>query len=388
LPAITSPAQSGKTLGESENMDTRVKIGTLPLSAILDRYLAQGFLRIFAITLLWNTAIFVIVEFFDIVGVFISADATIWTIIRYFFYKIPVSMSRVIGFATLFSTLFSLGMLARTQEITAMRSSGISVQRIALPILILSGMIYLFTFFWNETLVPSFAHQAQTIYRTEIRKRQQKSLFGTADIWMRGEGSFVNVDNFDVATNTLHGVTVFVLNRDFSLGGLIEIPVAKWDGVGWKAERATGWMISKDGKFVSQNATDALPITDSPEDLKLLARDADEFTFFDLRKQIADMRSKGLDATRYEVDLQSKLALPLISPLVVLIAIPFALKKQMSGSMALSFGVAMIISFGYWVLAAFCISLGHSAVLPPWISAWLPNTIFLMIGLFFFTAEE
>jgi lipopolysaccharide export LptBFGC system permease protein LptF len=59
------------------------------------------------------------------------------------------------------------------------------------------------------------------------------------------------------------------------------------------------------------------------------------------------MKSKGMDAAPYEVDLQVKLAFPLISPLMILIAIPFALRRQTSGSMAVSFGVAMLIGFGY-----------------------------------------
>jgi lipopolysaccharide export system permease protein len=95
-----------------------------------------------------------------------------------------------------------------------------------------------------------------------------------------------------------------------------------------------------------------------------------------------------MDATSYEVDLQTKLAFPWISPLMVLIAVPFAIKRRLSGGMALSFGVAMFIGFGYAVLAAFCVSLGHSAALPPLVAAWLPNAIFAMIGLFFFTAEQ
>src|SRR4029077_17572040 len=82
------------------------------------------------------------------------------------------------------------------------------------------------------------------------------------------------------------------------------------------------------------------------------------------------------------------LAFPFISPLMVLLAIPFALKRQMSGSVSLMSGVAMVIGFGYWVLSAFCVSLGHSGAIPPWLSAWVPNGIFALIGLFFFTAEE
>jgi lipopolysaccharide export system permease protein len=76
-----------------------------------------------------------------------------------------------------------------------------------------------------------------------------------------------------------------------------------------------------------------------------------------------------------------------ISPLMILIAIPFAVRKQMSGSMAASFGMAMLVGFGYWVLSAFCISLGHNGALPPGIAAWVPNAIFAMIGLFLFTSE-
>jgi lipopolysaccharide export system permease protein len=369
-------------------METRGKLKFLPIGGILDRYLVRGFLRIFMISLVCITALYLIVDFFDRISTFVDSGASVGTIVRYFFYKAPLSISRVTGFATLFSALFCLGMLTRTQEITAMRSNGISVKRMALPLLIVSAFVCFFSFFWNEALVPIFAHQAQTIFKTEVKNKKQQSMFGTADIWMRGEGSFVNVNNFDTSTSTLQGVTIFLLDRDFSLRALMEIPRARWNGEAWQAENVVEWHFLPDGKLVNQKATAAPPISETPDDLKLLARDAEEFTFFDLQKQISDMKSKGIDATAQEVDLETKLAFPLISPLMILIAIPFALKKPMTGSMAMSFGVAMLIGFGYWVLSAFCISLGHSGALPPRTAAWVPNAIFALVGLFFFTAEE
>jgi len=369
-------------------MDARIRISFLPLGGILDRYLAAGFVRIFFISLAIITSLYVTVDFFERIGTLLESGAPLLTVVRYFFYKAPLLISRVIGFATLFSTLFCLGMLARAYEITAIRSSGITVQRIALPLLILSLLICGFSFVWNETLVPVFAHRAQTIYRTEIKNRQQQSLLGTHDIWIRGEGSFINVDRFDTHTSTLENVTVFRLNRDFTLRSLVEIPTAQWSPDGWKTTPAVEWELLSNGNMLRRDVNMALPITETPADLKLLARDAEEFTFFDLQKQIADMRSKGIDTTSYEVDLQTKLALPFISPLMVLLAVPFALKRQITGSLALSFGVALLIGFGYWVLAAFCISLGHGGALPSWAAAWIPDTIFALIGLFFFTTEE
>jgi lipopolysaccharide export system permease protein len=360
----------------------------LPMGGILDLYLARGFLRIFFSSLLIITALFMIVDLFDRADAFFDAGASLWTVIRYFIYKIPLSISRIIGFATLFSTLFTLGMLARTQEITAMRASGLSVQRIALPLIVLSFAICGATFFLNESLVPAFSHRADTIYKTEIRNKKQQSLFGNRDIWLRGDGSFINIDHFDTLTNTMEGVTVFILNRDFSLRGFVEIPRGRWNGTKWEIEQAVEWRFLPDGKMVNLEIVAPPPITETPEDLKLLARDASEFTYFDLQKQIADMKAKGIDATAYEVDLQTKVALPFISPLMVLLAVPFALKKHVSGGIALSFGVAMLIGFGYWVLIAFCISLGHSGALPAWLAAWAPNLIFTLIGIYFFTAEE
>ena len=369
-------------------MDTRGRIHGLPLGGIIDGYLGRAFLRIFFSSLLVTTSLYIIVHFFDRISIVLDSGAPVWTVIHYFLYNAPLSISRVIGFATLFSTLFCLGMAARTNEITAMRSSGISVQRIAFPLLILSMVVGLFTFFWNEGLVPIFAHQAQTIYQTEIRKKQQQSLFGTHDIWIRAQASFINIDTFDPQSNALERVMVFLLNPDFSLRGLVEIPRAKWNGHKWEIKEATEWSILADGNMVTREATTLPAISETPDDLKLLARGPDEFSFFDLQREISEMKAKGIDTTSAEVDLQTKLALSFISPLMVLLSTPFALKRRMPTGLALSFGAAMVIGFGYWVLTGFCISLGHSGALPAWIAAWLPNSIFALIGLFYFTAEE
>jgi lipopolysaccharide export system permease protein len=369
-------------------MARRLHFKMLPPGSIIDRYLAAGFLRIFFISLAVVTALYVTVDFFDRVGSLLDTGASAWTIARYFFYKAPLLVSRMVGFAALFATLFCLGTLARSHEITAFRSSGISVERVACPLLFLGVIIAALTFVWNETLVPVFTRNAQVIYKSEIKNRQQQSVLGTRDIWIRGDGSFINVDNFDSRSATVENVTVFLLDRDFGLRALVEVPRAQWTNNTWKTDEATEWSFTPDGRTLQKKITTAIPITETPDDLKLLARDAEEFSYFELQRQIADLRSKGIDTTANEVDLQTKLSLPFISPLMVFLAVPFALKRRMSGSLSVSFGIAMIVGFGYWVLAAFCISLGHGGALPAWISAWMPNFVFTMVGAFFFTAEE
>ena len=277
---------------------------------------------------------------------------------------------------------------ARTNEITAMRASGLSVHRIALPLLIVSLFICLAAFFWNEFVVPVFSRQAQTIYQREIRNTQQQSLLGTHDIWIREKGGFINIENFDPTTDLLDHVTVFSLDWDFGLRTIAEISRARWDGHRWAIEDSAKSNISADAKVVSRNTRTTLDLSETPDDLKLLARGPDEYSFFDLRKQIAEMKAKGVDATSIEVDLQMKFALPFISSLMMLLAIPFALRTRMTAGVALSFGTAMLMGFGYWVLTAFCISLGHSGALSAWIAAWIPNFILAMIGFFLLGGVE
>ena len=269
-----------------------------------------------------------------------------------------------------------------------MQASGLSTRRLSFPLLGLSLVICMTNFIWNEGLVPVFAHRAETIYKTEIKKKQQQSLFGTKDIWIRDEGGFVNIDSFDPTTNVLEGITFFVLSRDFTLQSTIGVSKAQWSGQRWESASGIEWQFISEGKLRQRIVSTAPTISETPDDLMLLARDPEEFTFFDLQKQIAEMKTKGMDATAYEVDLQVKLAIPFISPLMILIAIPLALKRRIGSGLALSFGIAMLIAFGYWVLSAFCFSLGHSGALPPAIAAWLPNSISALLGIYLFTAEE
>jgi lipopolysaccharide export system permease protein len=356
---------------------------------ILDRYIIGNFLKIVGVSLLCTTALYLIVDFFDRIDSLLKAGVPLGTAIRYFLYKLPLLMSRVFGFAVLFSTLFSIGMLSRSQEITAMRAAGLSVYRISLPLFVSALVVSALNFVWNEALVPAFTRESQYIFKVEVKKKEPKSLLGTKDMWIRSEEAFISVNRFDTSSSTLEGVTIFLLNRDFTLKGMIEVPSARWNGTRWQPSKAIQWVLLPNGGMDQRAGDVAIPLSETPADLKLLAREPEEFSFLDLKKQIADLQDKGIDATEQKVDLQVKMAIPFVSILMAVLAIPFAIRHSRSGGLTLSFGLTMLIGFGYWFLLAFSISLGHGGAIPAWTAAWLPNVTIAMVGLFFYsTAEE
>jgi len=362
--------------------------GYLLSLGIINRYLIMAFLRIFLFSLCMAVLLYLVVEFFDRIDNFMNAGASLHTVLSYFLFKIPLSISRVFGTATLFSTFFSIGLLSRNQEITALRCAGLSLNRIALPLLLLSLFISVFTFFWNEGLVPIFTSRSEEIYKREVRKIPPQSVIGTKDVWIRGKESFINVDRFDAKKNVLEGLTIYLLDREFVLQRIVAAKTARWNGASWESENISEWHFPAGGKSIERVASTTLPLAQTPEDFKVFAREPEEFSFFDLQKQIMELKAIGIDTTEHQVDLYVKFALPLISPLMVFVAIPFAVKHAAGAGMALSFGLTMVIGFGYWFLLAFGISLGHSGALPPFLSAWMANLIFALAGLYFFTGEE
>ena len=315
---------------------------TPPLGGIVDRYLLKLFAHNFLGTLLFVTVLYLVVDIFDLVDNLLGKGASLATSLRYFLYKLPLIISRVFGFATLFATFLTLGALARDREVAALRSCGLSLYRIALPFIMASILISITTFLWNEFAVPLFTRKSEYIYKVEVVKTKLRSVFGKKTIWMRSSGAFIRADNFDSGSNSLHGLVIYRMNQDFTLNGLIESPVAHWDGEHWVAQQGTEWSFRKDGSITQRPSNDWLPLRETPEDFKVFRRTPEEFSFFELRSRVSDLESKGINTTKYEVDLQMKLALAVISPLMVLLAIPFCVKQGRKSGLALSFALTML----------------------------------------------
>jgi len=371
------------------NADQAERIVSLPLGCILDRYIVRYFVTTFVVTLLSIVVIYLNVDFFDHLRRLTEAGASVSATIRYFLYKIPFLLSQVFGFATLFSTLFCLGQLSRSREITAMRSSGLSLRRLSLPLLLTSLLIGLLSFLWTESLVPLFTRKAEYIYRVEIKKKNPQTIFRNRGIWIRSKDAFISTDYFDSRKNILQGVVIYLLNPDFTLKGLIEAQQARWDGSRWETSGGIQWTLLPNGQLSPQTkVVKVLPVSETPGDFKVLARNPEEFTYFDLKKQIEDLNSKGIDTAEYETDLQVKAAVPFIPPLMVFLAIPLALKQGMRGGIAASLGLTMLIGLPHITLLAFCASLGHTGALQPWIAAWFPNLILALVGFYFSSGEE
>lgn len=354
-----------------------------PFARILFRYLVEEFLRILALCLIAFIVVYLIADFSDRIDDFLKFEAPVGAIVRYFLVKIPLILNEVLPIAVLAAMLLGLGGLSRHNELTAMRACGVSSIQIIAPLLTTCLLLSVGIFAWNEKVAPHFATRAHFINTVEIKKRQMQGLLGDQQIWAHGQDTFYNVQSFDARTRTLVGITIYPIDTEFHLKGLVEIPQARWNGRAWRFRRGVERRFTASGEIETialQGGT--LDLREKPEDLMAARRDAEEFSYRELHDLIESLAQKGLDTTEYLVDLQLKLAIPFVCTVMGLISIPIGMRNLRGSSLASNIGVGLLIGASYWFVLALAVSLGHSGALPPAVAAWTANAIFAGIGLF------
>jgi lipopolysaccharide export system permease protein len=178
---------------------------------ILDRYILKEFIKLFGITGISLIVLFLIVDFFEKIRMFLSNQATATQMASYFIFSIPMIISYMLPPTVLLATLLTYSSLSRFSEITAMKANGISLYRISLPSLMFAIFISVFSFFFNELIAPASIQKTEHIINIDVQKQKTFGFFKQNEIWYHGENAIYNFKMFDVNKNTLHGITISYL---------------------------------------------------------------------------------------------------------------------------------------------------------------------------------
>jgi lipopolysaccharide export system permease protein len=355
---------------------------------LLTRTILALFFRLLGLCLGAFSFIFLIIEFLDKMRRFSRMNVDAATIAFYFLNKLPEIISQVIPFGMLLATILTLGILSRNNELTAMRSCGISLHAISRPLLTAAFLLSILTFFSNELLLPVTARNIRDIEEQKLKRNEYGAVFRQHNIWFRDGPLFMRAMLFAPETMSLKGVTLW--ERDGSQ------PQKRYDADegrltkdGWQFSKVVIWEFRDGNQAVaSQKPVLMVPLRLSLEDLKKVADYTSSMGYFELRRYARKLRQGGYDVTRYLADMHARAALPFSACVMVLLGMPFAVRSGRSVSTALGIGQSLAIGFIYFALNALLISLGHNGVLPPFVAAWSANFIFAMIGVWLMLTLE
>lgn len=354
---------------------------------IIDKYITRGFIWPFLYCLFVFLFLYIIIDLFGHLDVIIKQDVSLGIIKTYYLSCLPFIFVQTTPFAVLLATVFLLGNLNRHNEITALRASGIGSLRIIAPLLLMGAAMALAVYMVNEKIVPESLVTSITIKELQFEKEHKQRNAVLENITVFGkEGKLFYARSYDTAAKTLRDVVILEHDNSQTLKRKITAEKMEWFGGKWKFYNCDIYRFDKNGSVIGKPAVFRAPkilqFGETPESLLKNQTQPEYMSYVQLRDyvRLLSLESKST-ARKLLVDLHYKLALPLTSITIMLIGIPFALKRSRSGAMA-SMGLSLAIAVVFYGANAIFIALGKGGFLPPFVSAWAANIIFSCLGIF------
>jgi lipopolysaccharide export system permease protein len=349
---------------------------------ILYRYIAAAWLRLLALCLGSFVAIYLVLDMMDKVPRFIRAGGSAIDIVQFFACKLPEMIGQTASFSILMATLLTLGLFSRNSEVIAMRSCGISLFRISLPMLALGMAASVLLLFNAELLVPKSYERMDFIERVAIKKQNINAFFKQNNIWFRSDTMILQAQLFVPQEKTLKGVIIWTMDRSMNPLSRIDAEAAKYQDGRWTLIRPVIKEFRQSSGYETKTAqTMEITLNLKLDDLRVLDNNADNLSFKKLREYADNLQNGGYKAYRYLTMMHAKLASPVSAFVMVILGVPFALRSSRSGGIALGIGASIGIGFAYFVVNAVLLSYGRSGVLYPLVAAWGANFLFVLGGI-------
>ncbi len=356
-----------------------------PLS-IIDRYLIGKFLSILLFAVIAMITIFVAVNYVENTDRFIDRKVPAEMIIQYYINFIPHIVTLTLPVDVLLAALFSVGSLARFNEITAIKAGGVSLFRLIMPMVLLGALISLSDFWISENIVPGANKAKSDIWKNYVeRAGSQRKISGDDINLYDPSGVKVIMDRFDKRIMTVYQISVQEF-RNQSLVSRTDAHEAVWDSAKhcWVLRDGTQRMFSDSGERVETfRVKEKHDLFFEPEDILKGERNPDEMNYHELSAFIEKLKKSGSRTERWEVDYHLKYAYPLTCLIMIFFGAPVAAIRKKGGA-GLNIFLTLIICFSYWILIQTGRYMGYNQTLDPAEAAWSANVIFGLLGLYLF----
>jgi LPS export ABC transporter permease LptG/LPS export ABC transporter permease LptF len=349
-------------------------------SSLVDRYLTRQFLVYFGYGLAVTTAIFVVV---DLVETLSRYAPPLRAVLAHFAYRLPAALHQALPIVVLTATVFLFMELERHHELTALKAAGMSLHRVSLPVLLLAGLASLGAFVFQETAAPILNAKGDEVDRVAIRKSVATESRPQIQWYRRSDFEFVRVDRLDRARHQAGGVTVVQTDTNFRLVKRLDAAQASWGANGLELGSSVLREFAPDNTVRTERAS-ATPLQLAESFEALGATPAPSaMTFMQLRAYVRHLRQHGQAVGTQALYLHAKLAFPLMSLVVAILAISCAARWPRGGRL-IGGAIAVMIAIAYWVVNSGALSLGRADILPPVVAAWAANIVFGGIGVSLF----
>lgn len=353
----------------------------LPAPKILDTYISREYLRVFILGVVGLLAIFYISTFIDMMDKLFRGETTTGTMLRYFMFATPQFVYYVIPMSVLVATLVTVGVMTKNSELLILRACGISLYRAAVPLVIFGLAASGTLFFLQERVLASTNREADRL-EAAIRGWPQPSTPLTQHWRVGTSGAIYHFDLFDPDKNRFARLHVYDVDEEaWDLKSITYVNDAAlvngaWKGrSGWRREFGAAKANGEDAPVRYEVITERdLPL-EPPEYFLASVPLANQMTYAELRRYIDQLQISGANVVPYTVELRRKIAFPLVTVVMTLIALPFAVTTGGRGALY-GVGVGIVLGIIYFVAMSLFVAMGKGGLLEPTLAAWAPNMLF------------
>jgi len=351
----------------------RVPRMTWLMPNILDRYISAIYLRTAAISFAALLGIFYIATFIDKTEKLFKGQTSTGTLLRLLGFMTPQFVYYVIPLAALLSVLVTFGLLSRSSELSVMKACGISLYRIAAPLLLLSIM-WSGVLFGLEQQILARANQRADALDSQIRGRAPRTTNPLNRRWLIArDGAVYHYSYYDAQHESLQNLFVYRPRPDvWELESLMFTPQATFSGEQWVGKN--GWQQ----QFGSRGRWDAFPTRalalETPDYFETDQPIAEMMTVPQLKHYIDELSASGFNVVPLSIELQKKLAFPFVTVVMTLLAIPFGMTTGKRGTLY-GIGIGIVLALSYWIVGGAFAAVGKAGILSPVMAGWAPNIL-------------
>lgn len=344
-------------------------------SKTLEKYTASYFLMFFFYCMTASVFMFMFIDFVGKISRFMTAG--LGYVFSYYLNFIPFIITLMIPTSVMLASLFTFSTMSKKNEISAMKSAGLSTSAIIMPILRTAILLSILVFLLNEFIVPN-AELARRKMDVEVLRRSSVMMKSKHDnIWYLGEGNVIySITRINPADSTITGLRMFHFRDRHIITDIVDIQKARFVGTNkLRAENLFKISIDSIGEKVVKKDVDTLKIKETFNDFLIEQRPPETMNFIELKQYIEKMERAGLAMQGKMADYHFKFALPFLSIIIVFLSTPLVIKHSKTSN-AKNIGTGLGIIFFYYITMKTGLSLGHAEVLHPILAAWLGNIIY------------
>jgi lipopolysaccharide export system permease protein len=353
---------------------------------ILFGYVARRTLAAFLGALAGVVAIFLAVDFVDNAASF-TGPGWVPAVLELYVNKAAVVVRQVAPAAMILGAGISVSTFRRTREYTAMRAVGLGPWRLAVPVIavtILSGGALLVV---HDLWGVEAAQRAEEIQALRFGRGGDRRRFEAArepKRWFRGkDGRRVYHLRGTLPEGGFARVTVLEVSGACARARRIDADRMRPDGGGWILEDVEDRTFLPDGSVrFERSTTRRYEFPEPPEAFAVVPGRPTQMRWETLLSQLGIRRRLGLPVADFQLERYNRLAYPFAGVPGAMLALALALRRNRKGHIAAALVESVGVSLLFWGTQGVTWAMGLSGRVEPWLAAWAPNVLFLVVGAF------